>query len=436
MGPNMYITPGGGFTQLHQDGHGTVDSGHIALQGYNEVVMLRRLPERHKVEACRCLPSTENNGSKEKRGEYDGLYGLPHDQTDGHGWPTKDTIAHWNRMNYCPSVFILKEGQHIHINKGRLHAFRKLTPETLPTTDCHFELRDALIKENGLSRKAPPKCVSIAWDWQFSGVHAEGIHRETMSILESAFMVDKQKECKCLAIPKASILAMARQIQQKATEEPPNNKAASLFGASAMVSQGGGCAAAGFEIDNTNLARGILPALRFLVDACSQVMQSVNSSRVMESVDAPVGFKSKKKIYRGRVSIAPLCDCDENGPVDPDGPDYYCDICSSELFNEYFHCDGCEMHLNKDFNICVDCHRGEKWKATIKMCPSDGERKSTINHTGDMPFERTKRCVCKKGKPCTECGFCSGKCVLSLDVRVLGYEYFFVYKCCLFLFVS
>ena len=43
---------GGGLTQIHQDGHGTVDSGHSNLSGYNEVVMLRRLPECHKLNAC------------------------------------------------------------------------------------------------------------------------------------------------------------------------------------------------------------------------------------------------------------------------------------------------------------------------------------------------------------------------------------------------
>jgi hypothetical protein len=51
MGPNIYITPPGSFTKFHQDGHGTVDSGHQCLRGYNEVVMLRRLTETHKINA-------------------------------------------------------------------------------------------------------------------------------------------------------------------------------------------------------------------------------------------------------------------------------------------------------------------------------------------------------------------------------------------------
>ena len=55
MGPNMYITPPGASTWFHQDGHGTVDSGHQCLTGRNEVVMLRRLDEAHKKLAVSML---------------------------------------------------------------------------------------------------------------------------------------------------------------------------------------------------------------------------------------------------------------------------------------------------------------------------------------------------------------------------------------------
>lgn len=51
MGPNMYVTPPGSFTWFHRDGNGTVDSGHLALAGYNEVIMMRRLPLLHEQNA-------------------------------------------------------------------------------------------------------------------------------------------------------------------------------------------------------------------------------------------------------------------------------------------------------------------------------------------------------------------------------------------------
>ena len=43
MGPNLYISPPGGFTRLHLDGIGTVDSGHLCLSGYNEVLLFDRM---------------------------------------------------------------------------------------------------------------------------------------------------------------------------------------------------------------------------------------------------------------------------------------------------------------------------------------------------------------------------------------------------------
>lgn len=78
MGPNAYLTPGGGFTQLHQDGFGTVDSGHTCLCGYNEVIMLQRLDDNHKRHASHfLLPNIEKG--KAPAEDFDPLYELPHD---------------------------------------------------------------------------------------------------------------------------------------------------------------------------------------------------------------------------------------------------------------------------------------------------------------------------------------------------------------------
>ena len=69
MGPNLYMTPPLSFTHFHQDGHGTVDSGHLCMGGFNEVVILRRIPTRHKVNALSLLTKTR----------WDGLFREPHD---------------------------------------------------------------------------------------------------------------------------------------------------------------------------------------------------------------------------------------------------------------------------------------------------------------------------------------------------------------------
>lgn len=72
MGPNLYLTPPCTYTHFHQDGHGTVDSGHVCLSGYNEVVILRRLTETRKKHALFLL-----YGDRNLLG-YDALYGRPH----------------------------------------------------------------------------------------------------------------------------------------------------------------------------------------------------------------------------------------------------------------------------------------------------------------------------------------------------------------------
>ena len=99
MGPNLYVTPPGTFTHFHQDGHGTVDSGHQCLRGSNEVVMLRRLDEPNKRRALRVLCGAAPG--------YDALYGKPHDSGAKPPWPTKSQIDELRALGYCPSVFTL-----------------------------------------------------------------------------------------------------------------------------------------------------------------------------------------------------------------------------------------------------------------------------------------------------------------------------------------
>lgn len=94
MGPNLYITPGATYTNLHQDGFGSVDSGHSNLYGTNEVIMLRRLPELHKQRASQML-------------NVDVLYRMPHDDdtTTQHSWPTHSVIEQWKALKYVLRIY-------------------------------------------------------------------------------------------------------------------------------------------------------------------------------------------------------------------------------------------------------------------------------------------------------------------------------------------
>ncbi|CAN0456286.1 unnamed protein product, partial [Ectocarpus sp. 12 AP-2014] len=70
------------------------------------------------------------------------------------------------QLNFCPSVFTLEPGEFVHINKGRLHAFRKEDP--LPHED------------------PGSVCVSVAWDWVYKGVSQEGCRGEMACALRCA----------------------------------------------------------------------------------------------------------------------------------------------------------------------------------------------------------------------------------------------------------
>ena len=107
-------------------------------------------------------------------------------------------------------------GQLVHINKGRLHAFRKLWPEYLQEIDCHYVLRRDLLdnlKAEGIDRTTPEEflCFSIAWDWMYRGVTVEGINRETAAILECSIL-NRLHNRQSLAIPELAILRMASSL--------------------------------------------------------------------------------------------------------------------------------------------------------------------------------------------------------------------------------
>ncbi|KAL3799181.1 hypothetical protein ACHAW5_005458 [Stephanodiscus triporus] len=381
MGPNLYLTPPTTFTNFHQDGHGTVDSGHWCLTGYNEVVMLRRLTERHKFHAVQLLTGTSD--------AYGTLYGLPH--RDGMatqpGWPSSEAIGLCKKMGYCPSVFILKAGQVVHINKGRLHAFRKLSPLPLHETDCHYELRKSILQTKEQTKE--DICCSIAWDWMFKGVTSEGINREVSSILECS-RLNRQHYLQSLAIPETALLFLAKENIAKNPIESMANAGSSPF------------LRGKFAPDSKTVLRGILPSLEYVVTRHSS---AVAFSKLWEE-----RTKNVKDSWCVLIDSKPnTWQNPDKFPLDPYGAgDFFCKICAEELSNVYMHCDGCEKLLNKDFNICSGCHRDGRYKVFHQMHPFNPKPFSILNHTGNKFQLRQARCPCKNGKECAYCSFCTG----------------------------
>lgn len=146
------------------DGHGTVDSLHLCLSGYNEVILLKRLEEQEALEAVRILTGTETDERAKGSLAHQTLYGEPHQQErkEFHKWPTSEQIARCKEKQYAPIVLILCPGQLLHIGKGRLHAFRKLSSDRLPPGDCHEEARSKI------TGSVPAMQVSLAWDLMVS----------------------------------------------------------------------------------------------------------------------------------------------------------------------------------------------------------------------------------------------------------------------------
>ena len=165
----------------------------------------------------------------------------------------------------------------LHINKGRLHAFRKLSPFALPSFDCHAELRAQLLKkiDNPGEEKT---CTSIAWDWEFKGVTAEGIDQEVTSMLECS-KLNRERKVGSLGVAETSILFMARRhvSEYKELSETAGDSQDMAFlpfksagpSASATDSESSGLSdaiASPSAQSSLQVLRGLLPSLSYVVD--------------------------------------------------------------------------------------------------------------------------------------------------------------------------
>lgn len=284
---------------------------------------------------------------------------------------------------------MLKPGQFIHIGKGRLHAFRKMSNRPLPKDDCHYELRQQVLNENNFDTEQ--LCVSIAWDWMFRGHTPRGIYREVVATLEAAILTRKRGRLS-LAIPELSLLRMAQSFA-KPTPSFRNLNGILGLGVDPECSKEA-------KKERIDVCRGILPGLRYVINehlaAIEDAMKDVNTSNQ----------------NKHRVSLAERPNSHENPElttVDPHGNnDFSCKLCRKELSNVYYHCDGCEKLLHKDFNLCVSCHSCKYYARFVQVHPHNPKRHATINHVGDMKYDRVSRCPCRNGPCCKECYYCLG----------------------------
>jgi hypothetical protein len=199
------------------------------------------------------------------------------------------------RYSYYPSVFILKPGQLVHINKGRLHAFRKMSPIRLPARDCHFDLRSELLTELDTTAPEVFLCFSIAWDWMYRGVTSEGICREVIATLECAIL-NRLHNRQSLAIPELALLQMARTMTP-AEYNPARTNLLCNHPCSAGHSKN---ESGGYVPSTETVLRGILPGLRYVVNSHASVADNAEAmaNRDDESTE------NRSRTDGSRVSIA------------------------------------------------------------------------------------------------------------------------------------
>ena len=176
-----------------------MDSGHLCLSGNNEVIILPRLDSEKTAEALKIL-----------RGDTDyDLLMEPHSDAKYYEkppWPSVETLMKLKQVGISYSFLVLGPGEFLHINKGRLHMFRKASVEPYSIEHNLHYLHDI--------------CVSVAWDWLYEGYSTSGVAREMAQALSAAqFNRDGSagRTVASLGIPATAITAATKALVAKST---------------------------------------------------------------------------------------------------------------------------------------------------------------------------------------------------------------------------
>jgi hypothetical protein len=208
----------------------------------------------------------------------------------------------------------------------------------------------------------------------FMGVTAEGMNREVASTLECTLLC-RENSCKSLAIPETAILKLASLIPPEI--DPQHSPEEYIHEKTAFIDDE-------FRPSWKDIARGILPSLKHIV---KKELNAGNS-------------KSTRKVRSNHNEMQPDSTFDSSrAAIDPFGNDYFCKLCDHELSNTYYHCDGCETLLSKDFNICSLCFEEKKFLQDISM----HDCRTLEIHSGKHHIGRPKLdCSCDPAAPVCE----------------------------------
>jgi hypothetical protein len=271
----------------------------------------------------------------------------------------------------------------LHINKGRLHAFRKLAAQQLPQEDCHHKLRTNLLAE--VNFKVQPTAISIAWDWNFMGSSKEGIENE-ITYCKNATTLNGHLKRPSLATPDLCIL---RWIQALCSD---CNKTETISENGCTNSQ-----------NIINRLGGLYSQMKALLKKEIATFSIVSNN------------KNNKKLHQFHTSD------EADLKFDPDSSDYSCKLCFKELPNTYYNCNGCNNILHKDYNICNSCYSREAYMVFTKMNESTFIPLHSSHHHLGKIHENSKHNLHNICQCCQNCSCCKCDCHHHFTLR---YRYF------------
>jgi len=412
MGPNLYVTPPGASTVYHEDGNGTVDSGHQVITGYNEVILFPRIDSSKKQKVLDIVTGNQHN-----LGGYK-LKVEPHDDAIEKKplWSTTeqfDNVKEYlcslkletgsESKKMTPTHVILGPGDYIHLNKGRIHAFRKVTAASAAAEKGFPGLVAGSATSNDI-------CVSVAWDWMYRGFTPEAIINEVAVIRKTVEenRAQRVKTTYCTPTPTLAILddtilssssrnlALMTNIvdrQNSRTVLATSGSSTSIdeerFWKSNWYQTSESTSSTTTEEFNTehNLIVPLLVEKKHIEYLLQQYeyletdvvdkklklfcrwprmgddaamnfenLEQSDSNRTKQIVK-PISEKLSSSKQSKQTKTPILIDVlnPEINAYDLDG--FQCKSCLQGLSNVYMHCQGCEILLKKDYNVCIRCFR-------------------------------------------------------------------------------
>jgi hypothetical protein len=194
--------------------------------------------------------------------------------------------------------------------------------------------------------------------------------------LESASLCNAS--CLSLAIPETAVLKIAETLHGEIK----------LSNHTVFPESGDEC-----EPSCLDVIRGILPSLQYIVERDSRSMESILTPKAV--------LPDADPLMKGRAS-------------NPFSNDFVCQICSCEISNLYFRCQGCWTNLRMNFKICSDCFVQEAYLVNIFMGRSNA-RSLPVSTSHEYHFGSPQDQCCCPSTSCLQCIYCE-KCLFGMCI--------------------